>query len=51
MHSTPTKWNGKHGNPAANYSKYELQFDLARDVGLDYAPRQLLSSKLKPPST
>jgi hypothetical protein len=31
---------------------YELQFDLpvARDVGLDYAPRQLFSSKLKPPT-
>jgi hypothetical protein len=27
-----------------NYLKYELQFDLARDVGLDYAPRQLFSS-------
>jgi hypothetical protein len=30
--------------------QYELQFDLARDIGLDYAPRQLFSSKLKPPT-
>jgi hypothetical protein len=29
---------------------YELQFDLARDVGLDYAPRQLFRFKIKPPS-
>jgi hypothetical protein len=30
---------------AGNLSRaYELQFDLARDVGLDYAPRQLFSS-------
>jgi hypothetical protein len=29
---------------------YELQFDLARDVGLDYAPRQLFRFKIKPPT-
>jgi hypothetical protein len=27
-----------------DFADYELQFDLARDVGLDYAPRQLFSS-------
>jgi hypothetical protein len=30
--------------PRIQYCVYELQFDLERDVGLDYAPRQLFSS-------
>jgi hypothetical protein len=29
-------------------TNYELQFDLLRDVGLDYAPRQLFRFKIKP---
>jgi hypothetical protein len=29
---------------------YELRFDLSRDVGLDYAPRQLFRCKIKPPT-
>jgi hypothetical protein len=33
-----------------SHNTYELQFDLARAVGLHYAPRQLFSSKLKPPT-
>jgi hypothetical protein len=34
-----------------NYDRsgdYELQFDLSRDAGFDYAPRQLFASKIKP---
>jgi hypothetical protein len=30
--------------------KYELQFDLACDVGLKYSPRQLFRFKIKPPT-
>jgi hypothetical protein len=32
------------------YHPYELQFDLSRDAGFDYAPRQLFASKIKPPT-
>jgi hypothetical protein len=34
----------RRGRTVILLAYYELQFDLARDVGLDYAPRQLFSS-------
>jgi hypothetical protein len=37
-------------NATLNSGTYELQFDLSRDAGFDYAPRQLFASKIKPPT-
>jgi hypothetical protein len=48
-------WTGtSHGLSDADLESawrvpYELQFDLSRDAGFDYAPRQLFASKIKPP--
>ena len=37
-------WHNFYATTNRSDVLYELQFDLARDVGLDYAPRQLFSS-------
>jgi hypothetical protein len=33
-----------------NFTQYELQFDLACDVGLDYATRQLFRCRINNPT-
>jgi hypothetical protein len=39
-----------HNTVPGTYTEYELQFDLACDVGLKYSPRQLFRFKIKPPT-